>query len=47
MSRLATSFVLGCHGCEAKTATQLVSGQSDIRVSDKNFDWLGPVSSAP
>lgn len=42
MSRLATSFVLGYHGCEAETALQVIAGRSDIRLSDKNFDWLGP-----
>ena len=42
MSRLATSFVLGYHGCDQAVAQKAISGQIDILKSDKDFDWLGP-----
>lgn len=42
MSRLATSFVLGYHGCKREIAEQAVAGQIDILQSDRDFDWLGP-----
>lgn len=42
MSRLATSFVLGYHGCEQTVADQAVSGQTDILQSERAYDWLGP-----
>lgn len=42
MSRLATSFVLGYHGCELAIAQQAVAGTISIRHSDQPFDWLGP-----
>lgn len=42
MSRLATSFVLGYHGCERSTADRAVNGEIDLLHSDKGFDWLGP-----
>lgn len=42
MSRLATSFVLGFHGCERRIAEKAVSGEIDILQSKRDFDWLGP-----
>lgn len=42
MSRLATSFVLGYHGCDHTLAQRAVSGEIDLLHSDKDFDWLGP-----
>lgn len=42
MSRLATSFVLGYHGCERRVAEQAVFGEIDILQSNRDFDWLGP-----
>lgn len=42
MSRLATSFVLGYHGCDAKVAQKAVSGNASILQSNRDFDWLGP-----
>ncbi len=42
MSRLATSFVLGYHGCDAKFARKAVLDGVDLLHSDTDFDWLGP-----
>ena len=42
MSRLATSFVLGYHGCDRSVAIRAVNGETDILHSDRDFDWLGP-----
>ncbi|WP_296615543.1 hypothetical protein [Sphingomonas sp.] len=42
MSRLATSFVLAYHGCDARVADKAVSGDIDILKSEKAYDWLGP-----
>lgn len=42
MSRLATSFVLGYHGCERSVAHRAVNGQLSLLQSDRDFDWLGP-----
>lgn len=42
MSRLATAFVLGYHGCERSTAERAVQGEIDLLQSDKSYDWLGP-----
>ncbi|MDO9473073.1 MAG: hypothetical protein Q7J28_08450 [Caulobacter sp.] len=42
MSRLATSFVLGYHGCERGIANRAVAGEIDLLQSNKDFDWLGP-----
>lgn len=41
MHRLTSSFVLGYHGCDAGTATELLRG-SDFRFSRNDYDWLGP-----
>lgn len=42
MSRLATSFVLGYHGCDRAIAEKAIGGDIDILQSTKDFDWLGP-----
>lgn len=42
MSRLATSFVLGYHGCDRATAAKAVNGDIDLIQSDRDYDWLGP-----
>lgn len=42
MSRQATSFVLGYHGCDRRTAETLLSGKEPIKKSNRDFDWLGP-----
>lgn len=41
MSRLATSFVLGYHGCDQAVADRLLAGEI-IEPSDRKYDWLGP-----
>lgn len=40
MHRLSTSFVLGYHGCDRRTAEQLLSG-SPFNISKNDYDWLG------
>lgn len=42
MSRLATSFVLGYHGCDKDVAERLISRKDSIQKSNQDFDWLGP-----
>lgn len=42
MSRLATSFVLGYHGCQEETAHKAVTQGAKIIQSNKDYDWLGP-----
>lgn len=42
MSRLATSFVLGYHGCDRATAIRAVSGDISLLQSNRDYDWLGP-----
>jgi hypothetical protein len=42
LSRLATSFVLGYHGCEMSVGLRAVSGEIDLLQSNRDFDWLGP-----
>lgn len=42
MSRLATSFVLGYHGCDKRVADRAVTGDTKILQSTRDFDWLGP-----
>jgi hypothetical protein len=44
LSRLATSFVLGYHGCDEKVATKAIAGEIDLLQSERDFDWLGPGS---
>ena len=42
MSRLATSFVLGYHGCDRTVAQKAVTEGASILQSDRDYDWLGP-----
>jgi len=42
LSRLATSFVLGYHGCDKDVGLHAINGDSALIQSDKAFDWLGP-----
>ena len=42
MSRLATSFVLGYHGCDAAIARKAVLGEIELLKSERDYDWLGP-----
>lgn len=41
MSRLATSFVLGYHGCDKSVAEAVVSGNAELNPSQNDYDWLG------
>lgn len=42
MSRLATSFVLGYHGCNAEIARKAINGDLALLPSEEKYDWLGP-----
>lgn len=42
MSRLATSFVLGYHGCDEAVAENILGARAEIALSNKDYDWLGP-----
>lgn len=42
MSRLATSFVLGYHGCDEAIGLKAIRGDTSLIQSDKEYDWLGP-----
>ena len=41
MSRLATSFVLGYHGCDAEFAAGVLNGRAAMTRSENEWDWLG------
>lgn len=41
MSRQATSFILGYHGCDFSIAEKAVNQGADILMSDRDYDWLG------
>jgi hypothetical protein len=41
LSRLATSFVLGFHGCSRAVAEKVISGKQELSVSEHKYDWLG------
>jgi len=42
VTRLATSFVLGYHGCSERVAAAAVRDSFRIIQSDEDYDWLGP-----
>lgn len=42
MTRLATSFVLGYHGCSKQVAEKVIRGSASLSPSDQPYDWLGP-----
>ncbi|QTL02738.1 hypothetical protein J5J86_18450 [Aquabacter sp. L1I39] len=42
MSRQATAFVLGYHGCDQSVAERAIGGDTDLLQSNRDFDWLGP-----
>lgn len=42
MSRQATSFVLGYHGCDRAVGEKAIAGEISLLHSDRDFDWLGP-----
>lgn len=41
MSRRATAFVIGYHGCRASVAGKALAGEALVR-SEQSYDWLGP-----
>ena len=41
MHRLASTFVLGYHGCDREVGEKLLSG-TPFKPSDNKYDWLGP-----
>jgi hypothetical protein len=38
---LATSFVLGYHGCEQRVGEAILAGKEHVSVSRNIYDWLG------
>jgi len=42
LSRLATAFVLGYHGCDKDIGDEAIKGDLDLLQSDQEYDWLGP-----
>ena len=42
MTRLATTFVLAYHGCDKSVADRVLSGDTKLLQSKRQFDWLGP-----
>lgn len=42
MSRNATSFVLGYHGCNKQLGLEAVQKSKELLLSDSDYDWLGP-----
>lgn len=42
MSRFATGFVLGYHGCDRSVGVAALHGNLTLVQSDKEYDWLGP-----
>ncbi|MEQ8735369.1 MAG: hypothetical protein RIC29_10630 [Rhodospirillaceae bacterium] len=40
MHRLASSFILGYHGCDNEVARQLIDG-NQFKPSQNDYDWLG------
>ena len=47
MARLHTSFVLGYHGCDSDVGERILAGADDLSRSERDYDWLGPVSYTP
>lgn len=41
MSRLATSFVLGYHGCDKAVGMAALQLETELKPSAAGFDWLG------
>lgn len=42
MSRLATSFVLGYHGCDETVGRRAIIDGVRLIKSERDYDWLGP-----
>jgi hypothetical protein len=41
LHQLATSFVLGYHGCDRRVGERILRGEP-LKPSDNEYDWLGP-----
>jgi hypothetical protein len=41
LHQLATSFVLGYHGCDQRVGERILKGKA-FRPSNNEYDWLGP-----
>ena len=41
MHQLATSFVLGYHGCDQRVGERILKGEP-FKLSNNEYDWLGP-----
>lgn len=41
MSRQATAFVLGYHGCDLELARRVALGEAELTFSRNSYDWLG------
>ncbi|MBA3055034.1 MAG: hypothetical protein FP826_08890 [Sphingomonadales bacterium] len=41
MSRLATAFVLGYHGCDKTVGMEALLRKTELKPSAAGFDWLG------
>jgi hypothetical protein len=41
LSRAATSFVLGYHGCNRETGLRAITGEHDLLAQDRPYHWLG------
>ena len=41
MHQLATSFVLGYHGCDQRVGERILKGEA-FKPSNNEYDWLGP-----
>jgi hypothetical protein len=41
LHQLATTFVLGYHGCDQNVGERILRGEA-FRPSDNEYDWLGP-----
>jgi hypothetical protein len=42
LSRLATSFVLGYHGCDRADGERFLSGEEPLKAGYEPYHWLGP-----
>jgi hypothetical protein len=42
LHRLASSFILGYHGCDQEVGEGLLAGDLHFRPSANSYDWLGP-----
>ena len=41
MHQLATSFILGYHGCDQRVGERILKGEP-FKASNNEYDWLGP-----